>query len=197
MDLENSIDNFVAKIRLGIDFFQEAGAVLVKMLDIDPHCFEQIIRQTRTTGNAWITLDVLKTFEQIGRKTLAVDAMFLPRHVLDRMLEMPVQTQVAIASKQVRVISGLRQGRHHETKKHLSDLTRREAPVVLGPSGVRSVAEQKKILNADNPPKRLGRFTIIVMNGKPFIRHSTKTGYSAKLVLDDKNECEVEIHTAV
>ena len=48
---------------------------------------------------------------------------------------------------------------------------------------------------AAKPAKRLGRFTIIVMNGKPFIRHSTKTGYSAKLVLDDKGECEVEIHT--
>lgn len=197
MDLENSIDNFVAKIRLGIDFFQEAGTVLVKMLDVDPHCFEQIIRQTRATGNAWITIDVLKTFEQIGRKTLAVDAMFLPRHVLDRVLEMPVETQAAIATKQVRVISGLRRGHHHEIKKHLSELTRREAPIVLGPGGVRTIAEQTRILNAEKPAKRLGRFTIIVMNGKPFIRHSTKTGYSAKLVLDDKNECEVEIHTAI
>ena len=80
MVLENKIDRFISKIEMGRDFFLDAATMLVQMIDEEPGVCERIVEMKRVD---WMTADVLSTFEAIGRKQLAVEAMFLPKHVRD------------------------------------------------------------------------------------------------------------------
>jgi hypothetical protein len=157
MVLESKINQFVSKISLGVEFFQEAGVMLVEMLDEDPRIFEEIMEVTR---EKWITMDVLSCFEMIGRKQLAVEAMFLPRHVLNRMLEWPVDKQAALAKDSVAVVTGTKHGRHWATTKPAAKLTRTEAERVIGPKGVRSVKEQAAMLYSQTKFESCGLFDI-------------------------------------
>ena len=140
------IERFISKINLGVEFFHEAGMLLVKMFDADPNVFDEII----TVGNEpWLTKDVLETFLAIGRKQLAVEAMFLPRHVLSRLLALPADQQLAIATQPVEVVTGMRQGRPCVIQKRAAKLTRPEAARALGPSGIRAPSEQAKMIKVE------------------------------------------------
>jgi hypothetical protein len=193
MDIENSVKQFISKISLGVDFFEAAGLMLVDMLDRDPYCFDEIMRSARHSGNAWVTLDVLRTFEQIGRKQLAVQAMFLPRHVLDKVISLPVAEQARLATSPVPVVTGLRHGYHQVERKPLALLTKTEAARTLGPNGLRSPSEQKQITLKAHKEETLGRYTIQIVNNKPFIKHSGSRGPCAKVVVTNLAAIELEL----
>jgi hypothetical protein len=156
MVAEHKIENFIGKVNMGVEWFQDAGKMLVAMLDAYPGVKEDIMAYRR----GWITLDVLNTFELIGRKQLAVEAMFLPRHVLNRLIELPVGQQVNIATKMIPVVTGYRQGRPHVVDKHASDLTRRESGRVIGPSGVRTVSAQSVMLDNQRKFESMGVYDL-------------------------------------
>lgn len=190
MVLEHKIDSFLGKIKLGVDFFLDAGIMLVQMLDENPHVCEDIVRHAK---EAWITEDVLRVFESIGRKQLAVEAMFLPRHVISRLISMPIDQQRDIATTSLPVVTGLRQGQPRIGYKAASKLSTKEAAVVLGPDGIRAPEEQAKILTMkSHKEESIGRFTIQVVNGKAFIKQSSSRDVLATKVLVT-NEKEIEI----
>lgn len=178
MVLESKIDDFLTEIRLGVDFFFSAGQKLVLMLGEDPHVFEEIIERSRVS---WITMDVLKGFEMIGRRQLAVQAMFLPKHVLNRMIELPIEEQERLLEKPVSVSAGLRQGFHTRVNKPVSQLTRREAKQVFAANGVQSESDQS-----------LGRFQITLANGKATIKPLPPTARCRRIALDENGSVAVE-----
>src|ERR1035437_1928949 len=132
---EHKIENFIGKVNLGVEFFPDAGKLLVEMLDENPGIKEDILEYRK----GWLTMDVLNAFEMIGLKQLAVEAIFLPRHVLNRLIELPVGEQINIATKMLPVVTGMRNVKPRETDKLARDLTRKEADRVIGPKGVRAV----------------------------------------------------------
>lgn len=188
MVLESKIDDFLSEIRLGVDFFFSAGQKLVLMLEEDPRVFEEIIERSKLS---WVTMDVLKGFEMIGRKQLAVEAMFLPKHILNRMIGLPLDDQERMLSSPVNVSIGLRRGNQSRVGKALSKLSRNEAKRVIGPAGIRTVEEQDA-LPSKPPEKVIGRFSITVMNGKAFIKRTSNTFACQKLRLDKNNTVEIE-----
>src|ERR1035437_2212499 len=115
---EHKIENFIGKVNLGVEFFQDAGKLLVEMLDENPGIKEDILEYRK----GWITMDVLNTFEMIGLKQLAVEAMFLPLHILNRLIEFPVGEQRDIATKMLPVVTGYRNGLARRTEKQARDL---------------------------------------------------------------------------
>lgn len=176
MVLESKIKSFLCEISLGIDFFFSAGRKLVAMLDEDPRVFEEIIEQSKLD---WVTMDVLKGFELIGRKQLAVQAMFLPKHVLNRMIGMPLVEQERLLKNPVTLFTGLRGGKPSYRKKSLSKLSRVEAKQVF--NGVQSESDQS-----------LGRFQIIVANGSATIKPLPATARCRRIALDQNGSVAVE-----
>lgn len=148
--IDHKIDRFISKIELGVSFFHDAGKMLVAMLDEDPHVGEEILKR----NIHWLTQDVLTVFEQIGRDQLAVEAMFLPRHVAQRMIGLPLEEQARIANEPIEV-QPIREG--HRSREYIrrvrppvtkmaKDLSPRQAAVAIGPQGVRSADEQKAVI---------------------------------------------------
>lgn len=191
MVLEHKIESFLGKIKLGVDFFLDAGIMLVQMLDENPRVCEDIVRHAH---EEWITEDVLRVFESIGRKQLAVEAMFLPRHVLSRLIALPLDQQATISTSLVPVVTGFRQGTHKVVHKRVSSLTTKEAAVVIGPNGIRPPEEQAKELTLpSHKEESIGRFTVFLMNNKPFIKHSTARGLCTKVVVTNEAAIEIDL----
>jgi len=71
--------------------------------------------------------------------------MFLPRHVLNHLIELPIGQQVSIATKMVPVATGLRHGHHTHIMKPARDLTRKEAGRAIGPKGIRPICQSVRI----------------------------------------------------
>jgi len=160
MVAEHKIENFISKVNMGVEWFLDAGTLLVEMMDENPGIKDDIVDYRK----GWITMDVLDTFELIGRKQLAVEAMFLPRHVLNRLIELPVGQQVSIATKMLPVVTGYRKGVTHSTDKPARSLTRSEAARVIGPDGIRTVKEQSAMLSPARKFKSAGLFDIFTEN---------------------------------
>lgn len=195
MLLENKIDSFIGNVSLGVSFFATAGTQLVAMIDEEPDVCDRIVAMRRVD---WLTRDVLDTFEAIGRKQLAVEAMFLPKHVLQRMISLPVETQAVIATEPVPVF---REANSRKTDavvlKPAAQLTRREAAVAIGPNGVRSVEEQRGVINnsaiSDTPEKSVGFFELTTMNGKVFVKKVERVARAQKVKLDSRGIVVLEL----
>lgn len=193
MVLENKIDRFISKIEMGKSFFEDAAAMLVQMIDEEPGICERIVDSRRVN---WLTQDVLHTFEAIGRKQLAVEAMFLPKHILNRMLSLPVEEQARLTAEPVRVINGAkRRDTDGVSEKHVAELTRREAAIVFGPKGIRSVEEQavvKESLTTDHD-RIVGCYELTVMNGKAFLKKCECSERAQKIKLDHRGQAIVKV----
>jgi hypothetical protein len=191
MVLESKFETFLSKIKLGVDFFLDAGVMLVEMIDDNPSICADIVEYAR---EPWITEDVLRVFESIGRKQLAVEAMFLPRHVVSRLMALPLDQQREISTGDIPVVTGMRQGHHKVVNKPARNLSTKEAAVVLGPKGVRSPAEQSKLIALkSHKEESIGRFTIFIMNNKPFIKHSTAKGLCTKVLVTNEQAIEIDL----
>jgi hypothetical protein len=187
---DNKIEKFISKVNLGVEWFLDAGLLLVEMLDENPGIKQDIIQFRK----GWITMDVLDTFEAIGRKQLAVEAMFLPRHVLCKLAELPIGQQITVATRMLPVVTGHQNGRIRWNEKPANKLTVQEAGRVIGPDGVRPIEEQAKILKLkSHVEKSIGRYTIFIMNNKPFIKHSTAKGLCTKVLVTDERAIEIDL----
>lgn len=193
MVLENKIDQFIGKVALGKTFFEDAAKLLVTMIDEEPDVCERIVATKRAD---WLTKDVLDTFEAIGRKQLVVDAIFLPKHVLARLIALPTSEQSLIATKPIRVHNGAANRRGTETVvKRASELSRREAAQVIGPNGLRSVEEQKAmpLVVEPDPDRTIGFVELTMMNGKVFVKKVERVARAQKVKLDARGTVVLEV----
>jgi hypothetical protein len=182
MVLESTIRNFLCKLEMGRTFFEDAAKLLVKMLDEDPQVFDEILKLHRVS---WLNRDVLETFEALGRGQIALETIFLPRHVLQRLMQLPVEEQSKLATRPVAVYQGRRNGEVSVARKRLCELNRREARTVLGPNGARTVAEQVALVPAAKSGSSLGCFELTVLNGKPFLKKVAATPNAQRITLSD------------
>lgn len=169
MVLESKIDRFIGNIGLGVNFFEDAAERLVDMIDEEPGVCERILALNRVD---WLTKDVLDTFEAIGRKQLAVGAIFMPKHVLSRLIALPVDMQQRVIESPVTVYREAGRRRTDAVRvKPTAKLNVAEAKLAIGPNGVRSVDEQKALTNPAQE-KSAGYFGFTLMNGKLFVNRT-------------------------
>ncbi len=158
--IDEKITDFLTTLNLGLEWIGDAGKKLVAMLDTNPKAFDDIME-----GHApeWLTRDVLRTIEAVGRGQIAPELLMLPLHVFNRLAVLPTEAQVK-AMQEVEVVSrrtGTHRGMTHE-RKPACRLTKEESKRVIGPNGIRTAAEQSYILNTPNGDKSLGQFSIVV-----------------------------------
>jgi hypothetical protein len=149
--LENKIDRFISKLEMGLTFLADAGRALVELLDEDPSVFDDII-----AIHKWVTVDMLKTVEAIGRKQLEPSTLLLPTHVLRCVAGLPIDDQINAVTKPVVV----RYANSRPVEKMAKDLSRLEAKKVF--------CQKEERLDYDKVSE--GCFELSLFNGKPFVK---------------------------
>lgn len=145
--LDQTIADFLSTLNLGLEWIGDAGKKLVAMMDTNPSAFDDILD---TNPPEWITRDVLRTIEQIGRGKISPELLVLPLHVFNRLSSLPTLEQIKAMQNGVEVVSKrmscARPGGFTREKKLACKLTVKEAKRAIGPRGIRSPAEQEAIL---------------------------------------------------
>jgi len=160
---DQAISDFLATLKLGIEWIGDAGKKLVAIIDRNPQAYDDILEQSTCT---WLTGEVLKTIEAIGRGQIAPEMLVLPLHVLNRLSVLPTDEQIkAMQSVEVAIPSRARNGGWRKIDKPACKLSMREARRAIGPNGVRSVEEQigrysKKC------ESNFGKYHIVMENGQ-------------------------------
>ncbi len=156
--IDEKITHFLTTLNLGLEWVADAGKELVAMLDTNPSAFMDILD---TKPPAWVTVEVLRTLEAIGRGQISPELLIVPLHVFSRLSVLPPDEQMAAVTKGVEVVSRVSNGGYHKTSKPACRLTRQEASRAIGPNGFRTPAEQRKMLK---PPKSLGWFQVSLLD---------------------------------
>lgn len=158
---DKAIQDFFCTLNLGLEWLQDAGKKLVAMLDTNPSAFDDILD---ADPPAWITRDVLRTIEQIGRGAIAPELLVLPLHVFNRLSSLPTLEQIRAMQEGVDVVKP-KNGAHHNftsQRKLASKLTVKEARQAIGQGRIRTPAEQEAILKNGfhKQPRSLGWFQV-------------------------------------
>jgi hypothetical protein len=137
---DSRIVQFCAFIASGIEAWIKAGRLLCKMKRDNPNVFN-LIRVERPE----LTLEVLETFERIGRKQIYPYLVADSSPGARRLMALPYEKQSKLYREGVLVITRRRGGFHPEIKK-VSALTPAEAGRVFDGERIRDEKGQMEIL---------------------------------------------------
>jgi hypothetical protein len=165
-----SIDLFVTGIHAGINSWEAAGKILVKLLHEDANAFKRIIK-----AHPWLTIDLLEVFHSIGLRTFYPMVVLLPRPAYNRVRLMPYDVQQRICVEPVEVVTRLvMNDKPVIERKPVAQLTACEAERALDNHGQRPVKKQiqslkepvvvAKPISVENvnerKPREVGRFAV-------------------------------------
>jgi len=165
-----SIDLFVTAIHAGINSWEAAGKILVKLLHEDANAFKRIIK-----AHPWLTIDLLEVFHSIGLRTFYPMVVLLPKQVYNRVRSMPYDVQQRICIEPVEVVTRLvMNDKPVIERKPVARLTACEAERALDNHGQRPIKKQVADLKApvviakplnvavvsERVPKEVGRFAV-------------------------------------
>lgn len=163
--VEQSIQDFLVTLKMGLGWVADAGRKLVAMVDRDPHVFDDIM-EVKT--ESWITREVLKTVEAVGRGQIAPELLILPHHVMMRLATLPIEQQILAVNGDIEIAIPPKRanGAWHKTDKPAAKLTETEAYRAITSKGIISAAEQEK-RHTRRVNDRHGRFVIVMVDGIP------------------------------
>ena len=140
------IRQFSELVAAGIVAWTKAGQLLCRLTEENPGAHAEII-----ADNPHLTPEVLVAFERIGRRELhpylAMDSSPASR----ALAALPYDEQARLYREKVCVVVNTLDG-PVERQKRVCDLTKQEAGRVIGEKGIRTPAEQRKLLR---PRRRL------------------------------------------
>lgn len=121
----------------------QTGEVVVKMVDINPNAYEDIIKKYPTCRSSW-----LEMFEQIGRKQLLPELMLDTSHAARRLihLNLSYKAQEQLYGKTIEVPRRKDDGAVVFVPKPFDKLSPSEVAIVIGPKGQRTNDEKKAML---------------------------------------------------
>lgn len=147
--IDPRVAEFSALVNQGMNAWQQAGKILVKLIEADPDAERVIL-----LDNPHLTSEILRTFERMGRRELypflAVDSSPGAR----RLALLPYDQQVQLYREKITIAVATADG-PVERQKRVTDLTKAEAERAIGETGLRSAAEQRRLLPLRK--ERLGR----------------------------------------
>ncbi len=191
--IESKISQFLVTLNLGLEWLGDAGKKLADMVDENPGCYEDIIE----AAPDWLTIEVLRTLEAIGRGQVKPELLILPLHVYKRLIELPIDEQVrAIAGVELASVprNGKpgRSGTHKTFIKPACKLSKSEADRAIGPNGIRSPREQLGAMR-NQTHKSLGWIQVErFVNGDTIVKNmdqAPKGGETHRLVVNSAVFC--------
>jgi len=158
------IRSFLSKLNLGLSWIHDAGKQLVEILNKDPDAYDDIIQE----ADEWVTKDILKTVEAIGRGQIAPELLILPIHVFNRLSSLPMEEQLkAIQGVPVAVDLRSREG-YHVIDKPAAKLSKAESKRVIAPDGrIRTPVEQMQSLTPQTKIGTIiGKYQVVMEAGQ-------------------------------
>lgn len=137
MSLDKSkISQFSTLVEAGIAAWAEAGKILVSLVDSSEDAYAEILASV-----PWMTLEVLKGFERIGRREvlpqLIVDHSAGARHLA----KLPYRDQEKLINAEFEVLA--LGGSERAVKLRLQSLTPKQVSILFDGHRVRTIEEQK------------------------------------------------------
>jgi hypothetical protein len=164
-DLQAEVNKFIEAYQRGMNAWEDAGKIIVAIVDADPHAVDDIVRLCPS-----LTPSIIHVFERIGR------GLLLPALAMDtsagasKLRELPLSAQKRYESEPVPLVI--------ETDKgtdillvDVKNLTRDQARQVFAKGRIRSDGEQKAYLvEQQSVTRRLTKTTEIpawrIKNGR-------------------------------
>ena len=143
-NLQAEVQKFIAAYQRGMDAWEEAGRIIVAIVDNDPHAVDDIVSACPA-----LTPSIIHIFERIGR------GLLLPALAMDtsagaaKLRELPLSAQKRYENEPVPLVVNTEQG----TDILLVDvrnMTRDQAKQVFAKGRIRSEGEQKAWLIEQN-----------------------------------------------
>lgn len=133
-------EKFTALIQTGILCWVEAGKLLNEELAKDPQ-----FRQRLMEENPWLTMDVLYTFERIGRREIYPQLMLDCSPAAKRIIQFPYEVQESLYGSMIEIYAEDEGRRISKCTRKISSLTHREVKVAFDENGLRPIEAQLPI----------------------------------------------------
>ena len=139
----SELECFVQLVADGVKNWLSAGKLLVRLRQRDENIYRKLINACE-----WLTVDVLATFERIGRLELRPEMLLLNGYVGDKLMRLGYSQQTRIIDKgRVEVVCDFKQdGTALKTTKRLSELTKADVDILVDGSKCRTLTEQEQWL---------------------------------------------------
>jgi hypothetical protein len=134
--LNEKIEQFKTAVCRGIESFEEAGRLLVEILDDDPKAREQITEG----GKAGITEDTLAVFESIGRRQLFYRLCLNNAPGVRALTKCPYSEQVRFADEPIEML--LLDGKE-SLQVGVGAMSAQQVKQVFGNRRIRTLGEQR------------------------------------------------------
>ena len=142
-----NIEKFSILVNTGIQFWIEAGKLLVAMIDDNPETKSLILE-----SNPTLSMDSLVAFEKIGRRQVTPYMLLETCVASKRLITMPIEVQEQCLKEPVEVVTAIKKNGHVSRKIGMRSLTQVESDLVFSEEGkVRTVDEQIAHLNTPQP----------------------------------------------
>lgn len=139
-------DEFLAALHQGIAAWENAGKILVQLVDLDANIFRKLIQL-----QPWLDGDVLTSFYRIGKGKLYPPMLLLPNcPAFDRICTAPIETQIAACSAPIEVVESVGKEGPRVMKVWAKELNRNQAEIVIRNGVIRSVEDQVATIKARN-----------------------------------------------
>ncbi len=139
-DLQAEVNKFIEAYQRGMSAWEEAGRIIVAIVDNDPHAVDDIVKLCPS-----LTPSIIHVFERIGR------GLLLPALAMDtsagaaKLRELPLSAQKRYETEPVPLIVDTEQGTDI-LLVDVKNLTRDQAKQVFAKGRIRSEGEQKAFL---------------------------------------------------
>lgn len=140
MKLDARINQFADLVQRGVDAWVEAGKILCEMVAEDSEVREKICDRV-----SWMTMEVLDGFERIGRKDVYPFLLLDQSPGAHRLIRLDYETQKKFYDAEI-AVAVLRRGEIVTESKRLNQLSWKEADTAISDTGIRPIAEQRKLL---------------------------------------------------
>ena len=136
-DLQAEVNKFIAAYQRGMEAWEEAGKIIVAIVDADPHAIDDIVRLCPA-----LTPSIIHIFERIGR------GLLLPALAMDtsagaaRLRELPLSAQKRYETEPVPLVINTQTGTD-VLLVDVKNMTRDQAKQVFAKGRIRSEGEQK------------------------------------------------------
>jgi hypothetical protein len=140
INLDQKIKSFIAAYQRGMNAWEEAGRIIVRIVDHDPHAVDDIIKQCPA-----LTPTIIGVFERIGRGQLLPSLAMDSSLGASKLRELPLSLQKRYEQEPIPLIVNTNNG----TDVLLVDaknMTREQVKQVFAKGRIRTEGEQKAFL---------------------------------------------------
>lgn len=175
-EFNQGIKGFIDLFKQGVEAWRKAGALLVKLIDSDPHAYDYILAECPS-----LNANILSRFEDMGRGKLHPNWLISNAHAANKIQRLPYNLQEQLLDQPVPMVVHTDNGTDILLVQ-AKNMTQQQANQVFATGRIRTEGEQKawlveqesKQMKNVSPPQPSQLYTIkggkVIINGVEFTR---------------------------